>query len=135
MLRPFLCLDHFYNWHFHIKDGVISNWACSEQLATLLKTRHNRELRWECVLFQLDEPCPNHKNTSYIFTVLYLILTFFYEILTYIFIYLLPQVWNEIIADNQHNLGKFEWVKVHSHEDQWRGIVMFTHSLLWMRQL
>ena len=29
--------------------------------------------------------------------------------------YLLPQVWNKIIADNQHNVGKLGRVKVHSH--------------------
>ena len=28
---------------------------------------------------------------------------------------LLPQAWNEIIVDNQHNLEKLGRVKVHSH--------------------
>ena len=39
-------------------------------------------------------------------------------------VHLLPQVWNKIIADNQHNLGKLGRVKVHSHGGQWRGIEM-----------
>ena len=33
----------------------------------------------------------------------------------FIIIYLLLQVWNKIIADNQHNLGKLVTVKVHLH--------------------
>ena len=41
-------------------------------------------------------------------------------------IYVLPQVWNEIVADNQHNLGKLGTVKVHSYSGQL--IVMFTRS-------
>ena len=32
------------------------------------------ELRWNCVDFQREEPCTNHKNTSNIFTVLHLTL-------------------------------------------------------------
>ena len=52
-------IDHSYNWFIRIKDGVTSNWACSEQLVTALKTRHNSEPRWECV--QRDEPYTNHK--------------------------------------------------------------------------
>ena len=47
----------------------------------------------------------------------------------------MPQIWNEIIADSQHNLGKLGRVKVHSYGGQLRGIVMFTHSAPWMRQL
>ena len=45
--------DHSYNWFIHIKDfwqGHI--WACSEQLVTALKTRHNCELQWESVVRQ-----------------------------------------------------------------------------------
>ena len=47
----------------------------------------------------------NHKNTPYIFTVLYLILIHLWNKSTYK-IHLLLQVWNEIIADNEHKLGK-----------------------------
>ena len=40
---------------------------------------------------------------------------------------------NEIIADNDQKLGKLgeskPGVKVHSHDGQWRGIVMFTPTL------
>ena len=35
--------------------------------------------------------------------------------------YLLPLVWNESIAGNQHNVGKFGRVTVHSHGGQCRG--------------
>ena len=35
----------------------------------------------------------------------------------------------EIITDNQHNLGKLGRVKVHSHGNQWRRIVMFVYAL------
>ena len=55
--------------------------------------------------------------------------------LRHIKMYLLPQVRNKIISDNQHNLEKLDTVEVHSHGVQWRGIVMFMHSLLWMHQL
>ena len=64
-------------------------------------------MRWDCVGFQRVQPCTYHKNTSNIFTVSYLILIHLWNQYTYI-IYSLPQVWNEITADNQHNLGKTE---------------------------
>ena len=44
-------IDHSYNWLIYIDNRVTSNWACSEQLVTSLKTRHICELRWECVFF------------------------------------------------------------------------------------
>ena len=69
-----VAMTHSYNWHIPVKDGITPNWACSDQLVTSLKTRHNGELRWDCVVFQWDETCTNHKYTSNIFTVLYLIL-------------------------------------------------------------
>ena len=81
-----------------------------------------------CIVFQRDELCTNHKNTPYIFTVLYLILIHLWNKSTYK-IHLLLQVWNEIIADNEHKLGKLGESKVHSHDGQWRGIVMFTPTL------
>ena len=59
----------------------------------------------EGIVFQRDELCINHKNTPYIFTVLYLILIHLWNKSTYK-IHLLLQVWNEIIADNEHKLGK-----------------------------
>ena len=30
-----------------------------------------------------------------------------------------------MIADYQHNVGKLGKVKVHSYDDQWKGVVMF----------
>ena len=59
----------------------------------------------KCIVFQRDELCTNHKNTPYILTVLYLILIHLWNEGTYK-IHLLLQVWNEIIADNEHKLGK-----------------------------
>ena len=45
-----------------------SNWACSEQLVTSLKKKHNHELRWECVVFwQNHESCTNQKNFIHIY--------------------------------------------------------------------
>ena len=75
--------------------------------------RHNRELSWVCSfsaganLFKQKKKKKKKKIglLEYIFTmftVLYLILIYEYEI------YLLPQVWNEMITDNQHNIGKLE---------------------------
>ena len=43
--------------------------------------------------------------------------------------HLLLQVWNEIIADNEHKLGKLGESKFIHHDGQWRGIVMFTPTL------
>ena len=94
-----------------MKTGVTSSWAWSEQLETSLKMRYNTIVSCdETVVFQRDEPCTNHKNTSYISTVSYLILIHLWSLDTYK-IYLLPQVWNENTADNQHNLGKLGRVK------------------------
>ena len=68
-------IDHSYNWRIHVEDSVTSNRACSEQLKTSLKMRYKTIVRCnETVVFQRDIPCTNHKNTSYIFTVSYLIL-------------------------------------------------------------
>ena len=36
---------HSYNWLIHVEGDVTTNWACSEQYVTSLKTRHNRKLR------------------------------------------------------------------------------------------
>ena len=38
----------------------------------------------------------------------------------------MPQVWNEIIADNQHNLGKLGTVKVHSYDSSIEGINVYS---------
>ena len=35
----------------------------------------------------------------------------------------------KIIADNEQKLSKIGRAKVHSHDGQWRGIVMFTPTL------
>ena len=110
-----------YGKIYSVRDGVTPHWK-----------RDNRAMRWDCVSFQRVEPCTYHKNTSNIFTVSYLILIHLWNwyILAYI-IHSLPQAWNEIIADNQHNPRR---VRVHSHDGQWMGIVMLTHSSAWMHQ-
>ena len=126
-------LDH---WRIHVEDGVTSNWACSEQLVTSLKMRHNRELRWECVDFQWDEPYTNHNNISYL--LLYIWSWYSYEIKIhmksiYCGIYchkfetkLLLMITNTIY-ENWAVQSSFTWRSV-------EGIVMFTHSLPWMGQ-
>ena len=63
-------IDHSYKWHIHDADDTTANWACSEQLVTSLKMRHNGELRWESAVFEQDELCTNYKNTSYIILIL-----------------------------------------------------------------
>ena len=69
-----------------------------------------------------------HKNTPYIFTVLYFILIHLWNESTYK-IHLLLQVWNEIIADNEHKLGKLGESKfIHMTVNE-GGIVMFTPTL------
>ena len=90
------------------------------------------QLRWECLVFQPDELCTNHKNTPYIFTILYLILIHLWNESTYK-IHLLLQVWNKIIADNEHKLGKLGESKfIHMTVNE-GDCNVYAHSSLWMR--
>ena len=74
-------IDNSCNWRIYVEDGVTSNWTCSEQLTTLMKMRHNSEMQWECLVFQRDEACTNHKNTSiHTYLVFYIWSWYIYEI-------------------------------------------------------
>ena len=43
-------IDHSHNWRIHVEDR--SGTASHLPRSTSLKTRHNHELRWDCVGFQ-----------------------------------------------------------------------------------
>ena len=73
-------IDHSYSWRIHVEDRVTVQLSMFRAIRTSLKTRHNRELRWECVVFQRDEPCTDHKNTSYIFLLFHIWSWFIYKI-------------------------------------------------------
>ena len=109
-----------------------ANWACSEQLVTLLKTRHSCELQWECIVCQLDEPCTNHKNYTYL--PFHIWSLYIYEIKIHIKSIYCHKFETKLFADSQHNLGKGR-VKMHWHGGQWRGIVTCTYSSPWMSRL
>ena len=86
-----------------------------------MKIRSQAVTWWECCRFTLGELCANPKVPRYLFTVRYLILMHAWnKDIGLRIIYLSPLVWNESIAGNQHNLGKFGRVTVHGC--QWRGL-------------
>ena len=138
--HSFYSVTIYLTFFMHTCNRPFSQFACvitsktdPGRRHTSLKTRHNRELRWDCVGFQRDEPCTNQKSTSYIFTVFIWYLIHFMK-LRYVWNISLPQVWNEIIAVH-NNLGKLGRVKVHSWRSMEGGCIMHTHSSPLMSQL